>query len=61
MAQKKAATGIVVTTSTFGKASYDFARDTGRITLYDGIHLKALLLEHMGLDAIIGPGNQAPN
>jgi restriction system protein len=56
MAQKKAATGIVVTTSKFGKASYDFARDTGRITLYDGTHLKALLLEHMGLDVLIGPG-----
>jgi len=57
MAQKKAATGIVVTTSTFGKASYDFARDTGRITLYDRTHLKALLLEHMGLDVLIGPGD----
>lgn len=56
MAQKKAATGIVVTTSKFGKASYDYAREMGRITLYDGTHLKALLLEHMGLDVLIGPG-----
>ncbi|WP_211244456.1 restriction endonuclease [Actinospica robiniae] len=54
MAQKKAATGIVVTTSKFGKASYDYAREMGRITLYDGTHLKALLLEHMGLDVLIG-------
>jgi restriction system protein len=56
MAQKKAATGIVVTTSKFGKASYDYAREMGRITLYDGTHLKALLLEHMGLDVLIGAG-----
>lgn len=54
MAQTNAATGIVVTTSRFGKASYDFARHVGRITLYDGTHLKALLLEHMGLDVLIG-------
>jgi restriction system protein len=57
MAQKKAATGIVVTTSKFGKASYDYAREMGRITLYDGTHLKALLLEHMGLDVLIGAGD----
>lgn len=56
MAQKKAATGIVVTTSTFGKASYDFAKETGRIELIDGSNLKALLLEHMALDVLIGAG-----
>jgi hypothetical protein len=42
MHQKKAAVGIVVITSKFGRASYDFARETGRIELIDGANLKAL-------------------
>jgi restriction system protein len=49
-----------VTTSKFGRASYDFARETGRIELIDGANLKALLLEHMGLDVLIGTGRTTP-
>ncbi|MGW6939723.1 restriction endonuclease [Streptomyces xanthophaeus] len=54
MHDKAAAKGIVVTTAWFGKASHDFAYRTGRMELIDGRHLKALLLEHLGIDALIG-------
>ncbi|MFF4012309.1 restriction endonuclease [Streptomyces sp. NPDC001717] len=54
MHDKAAAKGIVVTTAWFGKASHDFAHRTGRMELIDGRHLKALLLEHLGIDALIG-------
>lgn len=53
MHEKKATTGIVVTTSSFGKASYDFAIVHGRIQLIDGRNLKALLREHLGIDVLI--------
>ncbi|MFI8266746.1 restriction endonuclease [Streptomyces sp. NPDC085665] len=45
--------GIVVTTAWFGKASHDFA-PRHRLELIDGRHLKALLLEYLGIDALIG-------
>ncbi|MHA6759678.1 restriction endonuclease [Streptacidiphilus sp. PAMC 29251] len=45
---------VLVTTSWFGKASYEFARRNGRIDLIDGRNLKALLLEHLNIDALIG-------
>lgn len=54
MHEKKATTGIVVTTSSFGKASYDFATTHGRIQLIDGRNLKALLHEHLNIDVLIG-------
>ncbi|WP_406506558.1 restriction endonuclease [Streptomyces sp. NBC_01602] len=54
MHDKAAAKGIVVTTAWFGKASWDFAHRTGRMELIDGRHLKALLFEHLGIDALIG-------
>jgi restriction system protein len=54
MHEKKATTGIVVATSSFGKASYDFATNVGRIQLIDGRNLKALLREHLDLDVLIG-------
>ncbi len=54
MQEKKATTGIVVATSSFGKASYDFATSFGRIQLIDGRNLKALLREHLGIDVLIG-------
>ncbi|WP_079403855.1 restriction endonuclease [Streptomyces sp. 3211] len=54
MHDKAAAKGIVVTTAWFGKASLDFAHRTGRMELIDGRHLKALLLEHLGIDALVG-------
>lgn len=50
---KSASKGIVVTTAWFGKASWDFA-PRNRVELIDGRHLKALLLEHLGIDALIG-------
>lgn len=49
-----AAKGILVTTGWFGKASSDFAYRTGRMELIDGRGLKALLQEHLGIDALIG-------
>jgi restriction system protein len=54
MADKAATKGILVTTSWFGKASYDFAARTGRMELITGRELKSLLLQHLGLDALIG-------
>jgi restriction system protein len=54
MADKAATKGILVTTSWFGKASHDFAARTGRMELITGRELKSLLLEHLGLDALIG-------
>ncbi|MGW7442025.1 restriction endonuclease [Kitasatospora sp. NPDC054795] len=61
---KDAGYGIVVTTSWFGKDSYDFAHRNGRLRLIDGRNLKALLAEHLNIDALIGlpkvpPGWQA--
>jgi restriction system protein len=54
MNDKAATKGILVTTSWFGKASRDFAVRNGRMELIDGRQLKALLLEHLELDALIG-------
>ncbi|MEV6654866.1 restriction endonuclease [Streptomyces sp. NPDC051219] len=54
MHDKAAAKGILVTTAWYGKASHDFAQRTGRMELIDGRGLKALLLEHLGIDALIG-------
>jgi restriction system protein len=45
---------ILVATSWYGKASRDFAHRNGRIHLINGRELKALLLEHLGIDALIG-------
>jgi restriction system protein len=53
MDQLKAATGVVVTTSSFGPSSYEFARQSGRISLIDGPNLKHLLKGHLGLDVLI--------
>ncbi|WP_344493044.1 restriction endonuclease [Streptomyces enissocaesilis] len=54
MHDKAAAKGILVTTAWFGKASHDFAQRTGRMQLIDGRGLKALLQEHLNIDALIG-------
>ncbi|WP_248964814.1 restriction endonuclease [Sphaerisporangium perillae] len=54
MADKAAAKGIMVSTSWYGKASYDFAARTGRMELISGRELKSLLLEHLHLDVLIG-------
>lgn len=49
----KAGHSILVATSWYGKASHDFAHRNGRIHI-EGRGLKALLLEHLGIDAFIG-------
>lgn len=55
MDDKNAAKGVLVTTSWVGKASRDFAaRNGSRIEIIEGRHLKSLLREHLGLDALIG-------
>lgn len=54
MEDKSAAKGVLVTTSWVGKASRDFAARNGRIEIIEGRHLKAMLLEHLGMDALIG-------
>jgi len=53
MEDKHAAKGVLVTTSWVGKASRDFAARNGRIQIIEGRHLKAMLLEHLGLDVLI--------
>ncbi|MFF0596101.1 restriction endonuclease [Streptomyces antibioticus] len=56
---RSASQGIVVTTAWFGKVSWDFA-PRNRVELIDGRHLKALLLEHLGIDALIGLSRLPP-
>ncbi|MFC8719549.1 restriction endonuclease [Kitasatospora sp. NPDC057198] len=52
---KQAARGVLVTTSWYGKMSREIAHRNGqRLDLIDGRNLKALLLEHLGIDALIG-------
>ncbi|WP_121178368.1 hypothetical protein [Streptomyces sp. 1114.5] len=46
--------GAIVSTSWFGKDSYDFAHRNGRLRLIDGRNLKALLSEHLNIDALVG-------
>jgi hypothetical protein len=61
MDDKSAAKGVLVTTSWVGKASRDFAARNGRIEIIEGRHLKAMLLEHLSLDALISlPKLRAP-
>jgi restriction system protein len=50
---KRASRGILVTTSWVGQKSYDFARRHGRMEIYDGRHLKSLLIEYLGVDALV--------
>jgi restriction system protein len=52
---KRAAKGILVTTSWFGRASEAFASEHGRLELLDGANLVHLFKEHMNLDVIPGP------
>ncbi|GAA2713194.1 restriction endonuclease [Actinoplanes palleronii] len=54
MDHKRAAKGVLVTTSWVGKASRDFAVANGRIEIIEGRHLKYLLKEHLNLDVLIG-------
>lgn len=54
MEHKRAAKGVLVTTSWVGNASRDFAAANGRIVIIEGRELKYLLKEHLGLDVLIG-------
>ncbi|MGW3625533.1 restriction endonuclease [Streptomyces sp. NPDC000880] len=51
---KRAAKGILVTTSWFGRAGEAFANEHGRLELLDGANLVHLFKEHMNLDVIPG-------
>ncbi|MGQ4479623.1 restriction endonuclease [Streptomyces sp. SAS_276] len=52
---KRAAKGVLITTSWFGRASHEFARQHGRLQLIEGPELKYLIKEHLGKDVIPGP------
>lgn len=54
MEDKKAGTGVLVTTSYFGKATHEFAQRNERVRLIEGPHLKQQLHEHLGLDVLTG-------
>jgi restriction system protein len=54
MDHKRAAKGVLVTTSWVGKASRDFAAANGRIEIIEGRNLRALLKEFLDLDVLIG-------
>ncbi|MGI5372653.1 restriction endonuclease [Streptomyces iakyrus] len=54
MLDVQASRGILVTTSWFGARSHAFAQRSGRIDLVDGRALKALLREHLGIEARLG-------
>ena len=49
----KASNGWVITASRFGRESYRFANDHGRIKLIDGAELKSLLRQHLNLDVLL--------
>jgi len=61
MEDKHAAKGVLVTTSWVGTASRDFAARNGRIEIIEGRQLKSMLLEHLGLDALISLPTLPPN
>jgi restriction system protein len=58
MADHNATTGVLVTTSWFGRASEQFAK-RNRITLINGAELKHLIKEKLGIDVI--PGTNPPH
>jgi restriction system protein len=49
-----ASKGLLVTTSGYGKASFEFAKNKP-FELLEGGHLLHLLKEHLGMDAVIIP------
>lgn len=53
MADHNATTGVLVTTSWFGRASEQFAQ-RNRVTLINGAELKHLIKEHLGFDVVPG-------
>lgn len=54
MEDKRAARGVVVTTSGFGPDAHNYAARHGRIQLIEGPELLHLLKEHLDLDALLG-------
>lgn len=52
---KRAAKGVLITTSWFGRASHEFARQHGRIQLIEGPELKYPIKEYLRKDFIPGP------
>lgn len=57
MADHNATTGVLVTTSWFGRASEQFA-NRNRITLVNGAELKQLIKEHLDMNVL--PGTNPP-
>jgi restriction system protein len=53
MADKRATTGILVTTSWVTKDGHAFAQRNGRIRLIECEEIKYLRQEHLGLDVLI--------
>ncbi len=59
---KQVAPGVLVTTSWCGKMSWEIANRSGqRLGLVDGRNLNSLLLEHLGIDALIGLSKPPPD
>lgn len=54
MEDKRAARGVVVTTSGFGPDAHKYAARHGRIQLIEGSELLYLLKEHLDMDALLG-------
>jgi HJR/Mrr/RecB family endonuclease len=52
---RNAAGGIIVTTSWFGRVSYEFAESVGNLDLIDGRRLCDLLERHLGVKAVAAP------
>ncbi|MFE2289041.1 restriction endonuclease [Streptomyces sp. NPDC059443] len=50
----RAAKGVLITTSWFGRASHTFAASHGRLQLIEGAELVYLVKEHLGKDVIAG-------
>ena len=53
MDHKRAAKGILVTTSWVGKASRDFANANGRMQIIEGRELKRLIADFLHMDVLI--------
>lgn len=52
---KRAAKGVLITTSWFGRASHTFAAAHGRLQLIEGAELVYLIKEYLGKEVIAGP------
>lgn len=55
MEHKRAAKGVLITTSWFGMASHNFACQHDRLQLIEGPELKYLIKKHLGKNVIPGP------